>query len=108
MRLYYHLRYNVPHSKLLPIGDALSSGYESKLEELRDKLKRAKEGLRDSIGLGTWKRIVDESESTVLAVVIDAKARSSPQIKITKRAECSLQPRRWLLRGHEEAHAGKY
>lgn len=45
----------------------LSSSYESKLEELKEKLRRAKEGLRDSVNFGTWKRGMDASESSHLA-----------------------------------------
>lgn len=44
------------------IGDAFSQGYESKLDELRDKFRRAKDGLRISINFGTWKRVMDAGE----------------------------------------------
>ena len=37
----------------------LLSSYESKLEELKEKLRIAKEGLRDSMHFGTWKRVLD-------------------------------------------------
>ena len=46
----------------LKIGDAFSREYEFKLEELKEKLRRAKEGLRDSIHFGTWKRVLDAGE----------------------------------------------
>ena len=42
--------------------DVLSSSYESKLEDLKEKLRRAKEGLRDSMHFGTWKRVLDAGE----------------------------------------------
>lgn len=44
------------------IGDAFSSGYESKIEELRERFKRAKEGLKDSISYGLWELALDNSE----------------------------------------------
>lgn len=47
---------------LLRIGDATSTSYESLLESLRERFKRAKEGLRDCINFGTWKGVVDAGE----------------------------------------------
>lgn len=39
-----------------------------KLEDLRDQLKRAKEGLRNSVNFGTWKRVVDAGNLIPLSV----------------------------------------
>jgi len=50
------------------IGDAFSSGYESKIEELRERFRRAKEGLKDSIFYGLWELALDSSEfATILS-----------------------------------------
>lgn len=46
------------------IGDAFSSGYESKIEELRERFRRAREGLKDSIFYGLWELALDNSEFT--------------------------------------------
>lgn len=46
----------------MKLGDAFSTGYKSKLEDLREKLSRAKNGLRDSISLGTWNCVKDDSK----------------------------------------------
>ena len=40
----------------MQIGDALSSNYESKLEDLHERLSRAKEGLREEEGRHSWRR----------------------------------------------------
>ena len=39
-----------------------STSYKSKLEELREALKRVKEGMKFSMIAGTWKRVVDAGE----------------------------------------------
>lgn len=46
----------------------LSLNHEERTEELRKRLSRAKEGLRDSINFGTWKRVVDAGELIPLHV----------------------------------------
>lgn len=63
-------------------GDAFTTGYESKLEELSEKFKRAKEGLRDSIGFGTWKRVVNAGEFIRHDVrsVVNIQAYFRPQV----------------------------
>ena len=43
-------------------GDAFSTRYETKLETLRDKLRRAKGGLKDSILFGTWMLVENAGE----------------------------------------------
>lgn len=57
---------------MMRIGDAFSESYGSKLEELHEKLRRAKESLRDSINFGTWKRAIYAGELTILVCVICA------------------------------------
>ena len=44
----------------------LSSSYESKLEELKEKLKRAKEGLRDSMIAGMLTRVANAGKYIAL------------------------------------------
>lgn len=45
-------------------GDAFTAGYESKIEELRERFRRAKGGLKDSILHGIWELALDNREFT--------------------------------------------
>lgn len=58
------------------LGDAFSSRYESKIDELRKRFKRAKQGLMDSIEFGIWERVMDEGESATF--IINCRCSSSP------------------------------
>ena len=51
--------------KIQTVGDAILPGPKEEIEELREKFKKAKEGLRDAMYNGTWERVVDESKSIV-------------------------------------------
>ena len=49
-------------SYVMRAGDAFSSRYEKAMDELREKFKRAKQGLMDSVDLEIWGRMIDTSE----------------------------------------------
>lgn len=57
-------------SYLIRVGDAFSSRYENEVDELREKFKRTKQGLMDSMNLEIWDRVLDTGER-----VIDVRER---------------------------------
>ena len=47
-------------------GDAFTASYETRLGDMKDKLRRAKQGLRDSVMICVWKRVIDAGVSRVV------------------------------------------
>ena len=47
-------------------GDAFTASYENRLEDMKDKLRRAKQGLRDSVVISVWRRVINSGVSSVV------------------------------------------
>lgn len=52
-------------SYVMRVGDAFSSRYEKEVGELRERFKRAKQGLMDSVNFEIWDRVVDTGERVI-------------------------------------------